>query len=425
VRIKAPLLYTACGQHVIHNQKKGKAINLSIYRRKSGKWAVRIDLDRGFDGKRLRRNLGTYHTYKEAERAERAALEARDRGIDLVPSATTVAELGERFFRDIAPRWADKTRQRADGLWKHNILPHVGGLTVARIKPAHIAELYSTLREKGRADGKGGLSGRSVLHVHRLLHRMFGWAERMQLVGRNVIRSVEAPKVEATEARALTEDEVLRLLDATEGTGWHTYFLLGVATGARRGELCALHWSDVSFDDSVATIRASLSQSKYGIALKTTKTERIRVVPLTAEAIEALRKHRARQAAEKLASGAAYDDRGFIFADPLGSPIPPQRFTQAFDYYARKVALPTRKLHALRHTAASWMLGGGIDVRTTATVLGHSAPSTTANIYAHTLPGAQERAVAALAERLGAARKRAAAKAQGHQMVTEAGSSAS
>jgi integrase len=221
---------------------------------------------------------------------------------------------------------------------------------------------------------------------------------------------VEGPKVEASEAKALTEDEIVRLLDATAATSWHAFFVHAIATGARRGELCALRWGDVDLDGETATIRGSLSQSRFGIDLKGTKTERVRIVPLTPDAIDAVRKHRARQAAERLAVCEAYVDHGFVFANPLGSPIPPQRFTQAFDHYARKLELSTRKLH-----------------RTTAAVLGHSATSTTANVYAHVLPGAQARAVAAIGARITAARSRVSTT-EGKRMatadVTKAGASA-
>ena len=142
---------------------------------------------------------------------------------------------------------------------------------------------------------------------------------------------------------------MLRLLDVTAGTAWHAFFLLAVTTGARHGELCALHWSNLGLDDGIATIRAGLSQNKYGIALKTTKTERVRVVPLTLDC--------------------GTPQRAGCRAKESTSEQPRQSWVTA---HLR-----------LRRT------------------------------YAQVLAGAQERAVAVLADRLSAARKKAAATADG------------
>lgn len=56
---------------------------MSIYKRKSGRYAVLVDLGSVLNWRRRRRALGTYRTREEAEKAERDALQARDQGIDL------------------------------------------------------------------------------------------------------------------------------------------------------------------------------------------------------------------------------------------------------------------------------------------------------------------------------------------------------
>ena len=73
---------------------------MSIYRRKSGRYAVLIDLETSATGLRRRKSIGTYRTRKEAAAAERRALEARDRGIDLSPKTVTVSELLDRYLTD-------------------------------------------------------------------------------------------------------------------------------------------------------------------------------------------------------------------------------------------------------------------------------------------------------------------------------------
>ncbi len=201
-------------------------------------------------------------------------------------------------------------------------------------------------------------------------------------------------------AKALTEEEARRLLAAAVGTPWHAFFTLAFCTGARRAELAALRWSNVDLERATVTISESVVRTKTGLEFKGTKTGCVRVVPLNGLAIAALRSHRAKQNAKRLRKGDEYEVRDLVFADPLGGPWNPGSISNAFDRMAREVKLSTTRLHDVRHSAATWLLQGGVDVRTVAAILGHSTPVTTLNTYAHVMPGAEAKAVEAIAERL-------------------------
>jgi integrase len=145
----------------------------------------------------------------------------------------------------------------------------------------------------------------------------------------------------------------------------------------------------------------SLSQTRRATALKTTKSGRTRTLPLSRVANDALRSQRALQARERLANGGLYANHdGAIFTDELGRRVTPMAATCAFDRIARKAGMSTTRLHDLRHTAATTLLVAGVDVRTTAGVLGHASPSITLSTYAHLMPEAQREAVYRLGERL-------------------------
>lgn len=166
-----------------------------------GGWQVCIDLPPTATGLRHRKKLGTFTTRKEAERAERQALEARERGIDLDPAKVTLSELAERFFKAAGPDLVPATIARYEEHWRMHIAPSLGGVSVARLKAAHLAELYAKLRSEKIRYAKGEkvrfgrpLGANSVLRIHRLLHRIFGWAETLGLVQHNVARLVQAPK---------------------------------------------------------------------------------------------------------------------------------------------------------------------------------------------------------------------------------------
>ena len=132
---------------------------MSVYRRKSGRYAVLVDLESTATGLRRRKSVGTYRTRKEAEAAERKALEARDRGIDLSPKTVTVAQLLDRFVVDRRAKGrALRTVMRYEELAKLTIAPHIGGIALAKLAPAHLSAWLATFQERGSAERKAARS---------------------------------------------------------------------------------------------------------------------------------------------------------------------------------------------------------------------------------------------------------------------------
>lgn len=383
---------------------------MSIYRRKSGRFAVLIDLDPTAAGLRRRRSVGTFRTRKEAERAERQALEARDRGIDLSPKTVTVSELLDRYLgdREALGRGA-KTLQEYRSYADRLVRPHLGGITLAKLRPVRIAEWRDELLARGGKpvkDKDGNLhdrplSPKTVYHAFTLLNGALRFALRMDLVGRNPCEAVTRPSVHRSDATAIAPGQVTSLLDTARGTRWEGFVTLALTTGCRRGELCGLSWSDYDAANATLTIRHSLSQTRAGVVLKAPKTNTVRTLPLSRMATEALKAQRVLQAKERLAAGAFYQNVDeAIFADELGRRITPMAATCAFERIARKAGISTTRLHDCRHTAATTLLLAGVDVRTTAGVLGHASPTITLSTYAHLMPEAQRDAVERLGERL-------------------------
>lgn len=157
------------------------------------------------------------------------------------------------------------------------------------------------------------LSAKSVSHAFALLRGALGWAHRQELIVRNVGDVVETPSIPRGRAVALTVEEVHGLLAAADETRWGPFFRVALGCGARRGELLALQWSDVDFEDCTLTIGKSLSETRAGIAENVTKTDRVRIVALPELAMDAFRRQRRLQAAERLAAGPAFVDSGHVF----------------------------------------------------------------------------------------------------------------
>ncbi|MBV9453191.1 MAG: site-specific integrase [Rubrobacter sp.] len=129
-------------------------------------------------------------------------------------------------------------------------------------------------------------------------------------------------------------------------------YVLALYIGMRRGELLGLKWEDVDLDDSIVRVRRTLTRTDNGkrIALGEPKTKKSRrTVRLTPRAVEALRRHRARQAKEKLNAGGAYQDQGLVFAGEVGNLINPSNLRQrSFAPLLKRAGLPRITFHDLR-----------------------------------------------------------------------------
>jgi integrase len=141
------------------------------------------------------------------------------------------------------------------------------------------------------------------------------------------------------------------------------FFTLALATGARRGELCALSWSDLDFEARTVTIARSLCQIKDRIELKRTKTGSVRRLSLSRLAFDALRRQHAAQAHDELRARGRYLDEGAVFAIPLGGRATPMTATKAYVGLAKAARISTTRMHDTRHTAATHLLVGGAEVR--------------------------------------------------------------
>ncbi len=234
-----------------------------------------LDIPPGPDGKRKQTWSKGYTTRKEAEQALREELTRRDHGIVLDTQKLTVRAFLERWLDHMAMLGRDeRTLERYRELLELHALPTIGGLQLKALQGA-LVDLYATLLRQGRRDGKpGGLHPRTVGHVHRALHRMLKQAARWQLIARNPAADLELPTVPKAAMVTLTREQAGALLRAAEPRPLLRYLvMLGVATGARLGELLALRWTDVDLDEATLRIGASRRIVNGRMQVKGPKTE--------------------------------------------------------------------------------------------------------------------------------------------------------
>jgi integrase len=208
---------------------------------------------------------------------------------------------------------------------------------------------------------------------------------------------VPLPRAEEARVRPLSREEALRLLACARGDRLEALYRLALDSGARRGELFALHWGDLELGGRPEAYFAHSLQNLNGaLRRKATKTAKgRRRVPITRATAEALLAHRG----ASLAQGP--DD--YVFTGRQGDPIQEKNWEKRCWRPLRKRAgLEDHRFHDLRHTCATLLLLANVHPKVVSERLGHAKIEITLNTYSHLIPAMQERAVEVLEEALSA-----------------------
>lgn len=355
-------------------------------------WAIKYEIGRDpKTGKRRSKWVTVHGAKRDAQRELRRILHEIDNNQHIEPSCMTLAEYLETWLADYARnRVSAKTFERYTEIARKHLIPALGGHQLVKLTPLHIQSYHGDALAEGRIGSKGGLSAQTVLHHHRLLSQALKRAVRLQLLVRNPCDAVDPPRPARREIKILDHPETARLLKKTEGRRLYVPILLAVATGMRRGEILALRWQDVDLDGATLSVCRTLEETRDGLNFKMPKTARSRrTITLPSFAVDALRRHRARQAEEKLLAGPAYDDHGLICARADGSPTKPDDMSRDFRRMAIRLGFGI-SFHGLRHTHLSHLLAAGVHPKVASERAGHASVGITLDTYSHVMPGLQE-----------------------------------
>jgi integrase len=366
-----------------------------IRERSPGHWAIILDVRDAETGKRKRKWHSFRGTKREAQIECSRLVTELSQGSYVEPSKTTLAAFLEKWLGQIEPRVSPRTFERYQEIARKNIVPLLGQCLITKLRPDQIAAAYAKALKSGRCDGEGGLSPRTVHHMHRVLKQALATAVRWRVLMHNPADSVDPPKVERRKMCALDSTETARLLGHFRGSRMFVSVLLAVMCGLRRGEITALRWGSVNFAGAQLSIIESTEQTTKGTRAKETKSGRARTVAIPSLVAEELRRHRAGQAEELLKVGIRLSDQIHVVAQEDSQPLQPNSLTHEFvRILAKATDLPRIRFHDLRHTHATHMLANGIHPKVAQERLGHSSVGITLDLYSHVLPGMQEDAAA-------------------------------
>ncbi|MFF2187860.1 tyrosine-type recombinase/integrase [Streptomyces sp. NPDC058155] len=350
----------------------------SIYFGKDGKWHGRVTVGVRDDGKPDRRHIER-KSKAEVTKAVREMERARDdKKLRKPGKGWMVGSWLEHWVENIAkPYVSENTYDGYEVDVRVHLVPGLGAHRLDRLEPEHLESFYRKMQGKGSSAG-------TAHHVHRTIRVALGEAVRRGHVPTNPAEIAKAPRLEEEDIEPYGIEEVQSLLLQASKLRNSARWVVALALGLRQGEALGLHWEDVDLDAGYVRIRKNRLRPKYrhgcgegepcgrkaGYCPRREQTRREhkstksragrRTVGLPDPLIKLLRHHQDVQAGERLSAGADWEEKGYVFASPLGGPLSPNTDYHVWKRLLRDAGVRDGRLHDARHTAATVLLLLGV-----------------------------------------------------------------
>jgi integrase len=336
-------------------------------------------------GKTKPKWFGGFLTEQEAKVARDKARVTVNSGSYVNPTKMTLEEYLNHWVSIHSNSLKPKTAEDYKGMIARYITPHIGKIQLSQLRASDVQKFYIELSSGGGVDGSP-LSARTVTYVGAILKKALAYAVEVEgLIPKNVASKVPMPKGTPKRNEPFTPNQIKQFLDGVRTHRLYPLFRLAIYTGARKGELLALKWTDLDFESG----RIVFSKNRVvvrGVAIDQNSTkggEGRRNIHIDPETLEILNQHRKNQFSERLKAGSEWKESGYIFVTEFGLPIDYGTPTQLFTKMIRRLGLPDQRFHDLRHFHATQLLRAGIPLHVVAQRLGHRDAMVTATTYAH------------------------------------------
>jgi len=374
-----------------------------------------IRVYQGYDkgGKRLKPHSMTYKpkpgmSAKQVERElTKVAAKFEEQCLHGLISSDPKLTLGDfipQYFDIVKESLSPTTYQFYERCVEVHIAPLLGNLRLKDIKPVHVQDF---IKKMSTHEVKSTIEKRSAATIRRyltVLQSILKQAVKLELLASNpasveklTIQKSVTPKIEI-----FTKQEAAEMLACLEKEDLQFQVLiqLAIMTGARRGELAALKFSDFNYETNKVTIeRAAVKLKGKPTQLKPPKDYEIRTISINPFCIELVKLLKAEKERDAERLGSKWQEGDWIFTQWNGEIMNPHSPTKMFSKFLERNGLKHRKFHAVRHTSATLLLYGGVNIKQVSERLGHGDIETT-NKYLHYLTEADEEAAVVLGEML-------------------------
>ncbi|GGU24143.1 tyrosine-type recombinase/integrase [Streptomyces violascens] len=375
----------------------------SIYFGKDGYWHGRVTVGVRDDGRPDRRHVMSKVSEAEVIKKVRELEKQRDAGKVRKPGRPwTVKAWLLHWVEEIAkPSVRENTYAGYEVAVRVHLVPGVGAHRLDKLEPEHLERFYTKMLANGSKPA-------TAHQAHRTIRTALNHAMRRGHVTRNVASLAVPPRIEDEEVEPYDIEEVQRLLSEAAKLRNSARWSIALALGLRQGEALGLRWSDVDLEAGVLRVRKNRLRPKYlhgcggecgrksgyckqrvrknEDTANTKSRAGRRVIGVPDELVRLLELHKQEQERERVRAAQEWQETGFVFASPVGTPLVPSTDYDAWKQLLTDAKVRDGRLHDARHTAATVLLILGVPERVVMQIMGWSSTAMAAR-YQHVTGG--------------------------------------
>lgn len=374
----------------------------SIERRGKNSFRLIVELGKDAQGRRLREKktirvedpalLKTKKKLQEYLEQEWYKFKAEvEAGTYAKPEKMTLAQFVNEWREKFAQQhYKPSTMATYELHIQNHILPALGHHRLDGLKPMHIITFLADLHKPGaRKDGRGEqLSGRSIQYIYAVLRSILAQAAVWKVIPENPMQNIPKPKAEKPRAQYYETEEVEYIIEKLYELPdtWRLLFLTAILGGLRRGELVALQWKHVDFENCALHVERSISFMRNGeIFEEGTKTDEDRIVDMPKWYMDEMKKYRKEWLKQKILVMDKWEggDKEYVFHAGFGKPLYYTYPTEKWKKFCNEHGIRYISLHKLRHTSVTMLIEKGVPLKAVQERAGHKQAQTTTEIYAH------------------------------------------
>jgi integrase len=350
------------------------------YIRKRGKvYSFTVDIGKDpISGKRKQRTRSGFKTKKEAQAALAELVNKVEKG--------ETVDFRKTIFKDFAIEYYEKnyinkvkptSYDVSLRLLQAQIIPYFQDISLKEIDQFVVHDFYNEKLKQGYATNY-------ITRMHEILRMLLKIAKKWDLIQKDVASMIEPPKNKKKEMKVWSISQVNEFLQTCTHSRYHPVFFLAAYTGMRKGEIIALKWDDIDFENKIIHVNKTLYKLSTGYSLDTPKSpSAVRSIYFDEEIENVLKRQKIKQKEEKLKNGRIYQEKNLVFSQEDGGFVSPPSVNILFTRFIDRSGLPRIRFHDLRHTHATILLQMGVNPKVVSERLGHSSVQITLDVYSH------------------------------------------
>ncbi|MBQ8904448.1 MAG: site-specific integrase [Oscillospiraceae bacterium] len=351
---------------------------------KTGEIIYQITIEGGRDpltGKRIRSFKNVKGSKREANSVMHRLITEMEQGKIIKKSNKSVGEWMDEWVSSYLPNIEETTVIGYKTKIRCYIKPALGEILITSLRAEHIQRMINDMINRG-------LSPKNIRDTYNNVNAAMKKAVATKLIPYNPCEGVALPKLKKYRAKVYSTEMIHTLLNAVKDTDMYLPVLLFVTVGLRRGELLALRWQDIDFENNLLMVRYNMVCGENGYIIKPPKSEAsIRDIHIGDDVVSTLKFAKEKYMKDLAEYGKGFQNLGFIIRQDDGSPISPNAMTRKWRRFLnRNEDLPKIRLHDLRHSNATALIQAGVSPKVVQQRLGHADVNITLNTYTHVLP---------------------------------------